>query len=163
MGSENNSLAVGLGEIKISRLPTDILVAYGLGSCVGVGMYDPITRVAGLLHAVLPEHINHGENSAKYVDTGISDLVAGMEKNGAVRSRLTVRIAGGAHMLNAPGFKQALNIGERNTAAALATLAALNLRVAAQDCGGNLGRTVRLYVATGRMTVRAMGNPERDL
>ena len=163
MGVENSSLAVGLGEIKISRLPTDILVAYGLGSCVGVGMFDPFAKVAGLLHAVLPEHLNHTENSAKYVDTGVAELVAGMEKNGALRSRLMVRIAGGAHMLNAPGFKQALNIGERNTTAALAILAAMNFRIAAQDCGGNLGRTVRLYVATGRMTVRAMGNPERDL
>jgi chemotaxis protein CheD len=66
-------------------------------------------------------------------------------------------------LLTAPGFKRALNIGERNTAAALETLTALSFRVAAQDCGGNLGRTVRLYVANGRMTVRAMGNLERDL
>jgi chemotaxis protein CheD len=163
MGAESSSLAVGLGEIKISRQPTDILVAYGLGSCVGVSVYDPISHVAGLLHAVLPEHLNHTENSPKYVDTGIAELVAGVEKAGALRSRLTVRLAGGAHMLNAPGFKQALNIGERNVAAALATLAAYNFRITAQDVGGNLGRTVRLYVATGRLTVRAMGSPERDL
>jgi len=160
---ESSSLAVGLGEIKISRQPTDILVAYGLGSCVGVSVYDPFAHVAGLLHAVLPEHLNNAENTAKYVDTGITELLASVERAGALRLRLTVRLAGGAHMLNAPGFKQALNIGERNVAAALATLAALNLKVAAQDVGGNLGRTVRLYVGTGRLTVRAMGSPERDL
>ena len=163
MGIESNSLAVGLGEIKISGLPTDILVAYGLGSCVGVGMYDPITRVGGLLHAVLPEHLGNSDNLAKFVDTGIAELLASMERAGAVRARLNVRLAGGAHMLNAPGFKQSLNIGERNIAAALAALAVLNLRVAAQDLGGTVGRTVRLYVANGRLTVRAMGNPERDL
>jgi len=163
MGTESSSLAVGLGEIKISRQPTDILVAYGLGSCVGVGVYDPFARVAGLLHAVLPEHLNNTDNSAKYVDTGIAELLAGVERAGALRMRLTVRLAGGAHMLNAPGFKQALNIGERNVAAALVALAALNLKIAAQDVGGNLGRTVRLYVGTGRLTVRAMGSPERDL
>ncbi len=163
MGGENSSIAVGLGEVKISRLPTDILVAYGLGSCVGVGMYDPISHVAGLLHAVLPEHLNNSDQSAKYVDTGIAELLAGLEKAGAVRGRLSVRMAGGAHMLNAPGFKQTLNIGERNIAAAWATLTACNFKVAAQDVGGNVGRTVRLYVATGRLTVRAMGSPERDL
>lgn len=163
MGAESSSLAVGLGEIKISRNPTDILVAYGLGSCVGVGLYDPTAHLAGLLHAVLPEHLNNTEHSAKYVDTGIAELIAGMEKNGALRGRLTVRIAGGAHMLNAPGFKQALNIGERNVTAALATLAAYNFKIAGQDVGGSLGRTVRLYVATGRLTVRAMGSPEREL
>jgi chemotaxis protein CheD len=163
MGAESNSLAVGLGEIKISRNPTDILVAYGLGSCVGVGVYDPITHVAGLLHAVLPEQLNNAERSAKYVDVGIAELLSSVEKNGGLRGRLTVRLAGGAHMLNAPGFKQTLNIGERNVVAALATLANLNLKIAAQDVGGNLGRTVRLYVANGRLTVRAMGSPERDL
>jgi chemotaxis protein CheD len=163
MGTENSSLAVGLGEIKISRNPAHILVAYGLGSCVGVGLYDPITRVAGLLHAVLPERLNSAERSAKYVDVGIAELVAGMEENGSVRGRLIVRLVGGAHMLNTLSFRQRLNIGERNVAAALAMLERLDLRVSGQDVGGNLGRTMRLYVATGRLTVRSMGSPERDL
>ena len=62
------ALAVGLGEIKVSRRPVEMLVAYGLGSCVGVGMYDPAARVAGLLHAVLPERLNRAEPiSAKYI------------------------------------------------------------------------------------------------
>ncbi len=162
MGIEN-SVAVGLGEIKISHNPADILVAYGLGSCVGVGLYDPGVRTAGLLHAVLPERVNTAERSPKYVDTGIVELVRQMEIQGCTRERLTVRLAGGAHMLTTNRFRQALNIGERNVAAALVTLEKLGLQVSAQDVGGNLGRTVRLYVATGRLTVRTLGCPEREL
>lgn len=164
MAGENNSLAVGLGEIKTSRNANDVLVAYGLGSCVGVAVYDPQAKVAGLLHAVLPERLNGSEPaSPKYVDSGLMGLIGQVEKEGADRRRLIVWLTGGANMLSAPGFKQTLNIGERNVAAALAGLAALNLRLRAQEVGGHVGRTVRLYVATGRFTMRALGSQERDL
>lgn len=164
MAGENNSVAVGLGEIKTSRQMNEVLVAYGLGSCVGVAVYDPQARVAGLLHAVLPERLNGSEPaSPKYVDSGLLGLLTQMEKEGADRRRLIVWLTGGANMLTAPGFKQTLNIGERNVAAALAGLATLNMKIRAQDVGGHVGRTVRLYVATGRFTLRALGSQEREL
>jgi chemotaxis protein CheD len=84
-------------------------------------------------------------------------------KAGAEHKRLHVRMVGGANMLLAPGFKQLLNIGERNVTIAQATLNRLNLRIAAQEVGGHTGRTVRLYVLDGRMTVRAIGSRERDI
>lgn len=161
---EGNSLAVGLGEIKVSREPGDVLVAYGLGSCVAVGVYDPLSRVTGLLHAVLPERTNGADPQCpKYVDSGIAALLQRVEQVGALRSRLVVRVVGGANMLALSTFKQALNIGERNIAAARATLSSLRLRVAAEEVGGNKGRTVRLYVADGRMNVRVLGSETRDL
>ncbi len=160
----DNSLAVGLGEIKISSNPQEVLVAYGLGSCVGIGMYDPVAHIAGLLHAVLPQCPNGTETGAtKYVDTGIHILLAQLIQAGANRNRLIVRMAGGANMLTAPGFKQTLNIGERNVAAAQSTLAALNFKIKAQDVGGHIGRTVRLFVADGRMLVRVLGSQEREI
>lgn len=164
MAEDRNSLAVGLGEVRVSRNPGDVLVAYGLGSCLGIGLYDPAARVAGLLHAVLPERVNGADPlTAKYVDSGIAGLLAQLKEAGAERGRLIVRFAGGANMLVAPGFKQTLNIGGRNLAAALAVFAQLNLKIKAQDVGGHAGRTVRLYVADGRMTVRMMGNQEREI
>ena len=164
MSADNNSLAVGLGEIKTSRNANDVLVAYGLGSCVGVGVYDPQVKVAGLLHAVLPERLNGTEPaSPKYVDSGLMGLISQVEKEGADRRRLIVWLTGGANMLTAPGFKQTLNIGERNVVAALAGLATLNLKIRAQEVGGHVGRTVRLYVSNGRFTMRALGSQERDL
>ncbi|MBP7691518.1 MAG: chemotaxis protein CheD [Anaerolineales bacterium] len=162
--AEGNALAVGLGEIKISRDPQTVLVAYGLGSCVAVAMYDPLNHVAGLLHAVLPERAKDADpHSAKYADSGIQSLLGDLERQGALRSRLVVRMVGGANMLALKDAKQALNIGERNVVSARATLAGLRLRIAAEDVGGNKGRTVRLSVSDGRMTVRVLGSETRDL
>lgn len=162
--AEGNALAVGLGEIKISRNPQDTLVAYGLGSCVAVAVYDPVVRLAGLLHAVLPERTKDADVlSAKYADSGIQNLLGEVERQGALRSRLLVRMVGGANMLSLKDVKQALNIGERNVASARATLASLRLRIQAEDVGGTRGRTVRLFVVDGRLTVRVLGSETRDL
>lgn len=164
MLAEGNALAVGLGEIQVSRDPQDQLVAYGLGSCVAVAVHDPVARVAGLLHAVLPERPREGAPlCSKYVDTGIQALLERVEAMGALRSRLRVCMVGGANMLTLANAGLALNIGERNIAMARSTLAGLRLRVAAEDVGGNKGRTVRLSVADGRMTVRVLGSQTREL
>ncbi len=154
---------MGVGELKISGNPQDVLVAYGLGSCIGVGMFDPVTRLGGLLHALLPERNGSGDPApAKYVDSGISQLLAELDRAGAERARLIVRLAGGANMLQgAPGLAQVFTIGERNVLEAQATLASLHFKIRAQEVGGTIGRTVRLYVADGRMTVRVMGQQER--
>jgi chemotaxis protein CheD len=158
-----NSLTVGLGEIQVSQNAMDVLVAFGLGSCVGVGLYDPVTHVAGMLHAVLPESNNLEEKSPKYVSFGIPILLDQVIAAGALRTRLIVRMAGGANMLTAPGFSNTFDIGTRNIATARAILLSLGLSLRAEEVGGNLGRTVRLFVADGRMTIRSMGNPEHPL
>lgn len=158
-----NQLAVGLGEIKLSRDPQDLLIAFGLGSCMGIGLYDPVAHVAGLLHAILPIHPGSGDSISKYVDTGVPSLIDMMIKAGAVRSRLVVRMAGGANMLVAPGFTNAFDIGSRNIDAAQKTLANLNLKILGYEVGGNTGRTVRFYVSDGRMTIRTVGNQERAI
>ena len=158
-----NQLAVGLGEIKISREPQDLLIAYGLGSCMGIGIYDPVAHIAGLLHAILPVYPGSGDSTAKYVDTGVPQLVDMLVKAGAIRSRMIVRMAGGAKMLVAPGFTNAFDIGSRNIDAANKTLAHMNLKLLGYEVGGNTGRTIRLYVNDGRMTIRTVGNQERAI
>ncbi|MCI0519190.1 MAG: chemotaxis protein CheD [Chloroflexi bacterium] len=159
-----NTLAVGLGEMQISRSPQDVLVAYGLGSCLGIGMYDPVTHIAGLLHAVLPNNPNgSGPHTLKYVDSGMVAMLVQMLRAGAERRRLVVRMAGGANMLTAPGFSQTFNIGTRNAEAAYKTLAELNMKLSSQEVGGSIGRTLRFYIADGRMTIRTVGNQEREI
>lgn len=163
MLAEPTLVAVGLGEFKISRDPHEVLVAYGLGSCVGVGVYDPITRLAGLLHAVLPQHnTGAGLLSAKYVDSGLAQLLNELNAAGAGRERLIIRMAGGANMLTVSDLRKTFNIGERNILAANATLSALRLTCRSQEVGGNAGRTLRVYVADGRMTVRVIGAKEQE-
>ncbi|MCL4560658.1 MAG: chemotaxis protein CheD [Chloroflexi bacterium] len=159
-----DTINVNLGEIAVSRKPSDILIAYGLGSCLGIGIYDPDHRVGGLLHAVLPQKLNGNDPfSPKYVDTGILNLIDQMVKSGASTANLIIRMAGGANMLAVAELAKTFDIGSRNINSARKTFEQLNLHLAAEDVGGNIGRTVKLYLSNGRMTVRSIGSPEHDL
>lgn len=156
--------SIGLGEFHVSNDPHDVLVAFGLGSCLGIGMFDPVTRIGGLIHVVLPEHkVGNDPNNAKFVDTGIPLLLEKLVAAGAVQSRLVVRMAGGANMLVSPGLSGTFDIGTRNTSMAHQVLKKMNLKLQKEEVGGQVGRTVRLYIVDGRMTVRMMGSQERDL
>jgi len=158
---------VGLGEQAVSRSPDDVLVAYGLGSCVGVVMIDPVSRISGLLHAVLPkmtEGMNYGDaNPSKYVEGGIEGLIVALVKQGANRNRLSVRIIGGANMLISSGLTRSFDIGTRNIEAARTTLSRLKMPIAVEEVGGHTGRTVRVYVADSRVTVRVTGEKEHEI
>jgi len=163
--AEQRAVAVGLGELRVTRDPQEVLVAYGLGSCVAIGFYDPFAKTASLLHAVLPCHLN-GEDqfSTKYVDSGLAMMLRALNLKPAEHTRLKVWLVGGANMLaSAPGLARSLDIGKRNIAAAQDTLRQLGLKICAEAVGGHTGRTARLYVAEGRFTMRKIGDPERDL
>ena len=157
-------VSIGLGEYHVSADPEVVMVAYGLGSCLGISMVDPIKKVSGLLHAVLPQRLNGSEPVCpRYVDCGIEILLNEMLKAGAERSRLIIRMAGGANMLLTSGVTNAFDVGTRNIASAHAVLQRINMRLQKEDVGGHTGRTVRLYVVDGRMTVRVVGGTEQDL
>jgi chemotaxis protein CheD len=160
--------SVSIGELVVSKNPEDTLVAYGLGSCVAVAMYDPTKKVAGMIHSLLPQASKTSNNSgaktvAKFVDEGIPLLVESIQKAGASKNRLVVYLCGGAQMLTAPGFKNSLNIGQRNVETAEVVLKASGFRVQARSTGGNAGRTVRMQVDTGEITVKTLGEGEKVL
>jgi chemotaxis protein CheD len=157
-------ITVGLGQYAVSRDPDIVIVAFGLGSCVGVSMYDPQRHIGGLLHAMLPEQtMIDGPADGRYVVSGIPILLDEVIKAGALRSNLILRMAGGAMMLLSPGTPNGFEIGRRNVEAAHATLSKHRLSLTAEETGGNNGRTMRLYIGTGRVTIRAMGAAERDM
>ena len=160
--------AVTIGAVVTSKVPDDVLVAYGLGSCVAVCLYDPVARAGGMLHALLPTALGNRktkDSRAKFVDEGVPLLVEELTKLGARRSRLIVLLCGGAKVLSVPGFSDdgVLNIGKRNVLAAEGALQAARLRVKAQATGGTVGRTVKFYIATGQVTVRSLGRAEQPL
>ena len=169
-----NVLAVPIGEIIVSDKAQDVLVAYGLGSCVAVCVYDPVARVGGMLHALLPEASNpvtgtkrqssKAVRQAKFVDQGVPMLVEAVSALGGRCDRLIVRLCGGAQVLSAPGFEnERLRIGERNVLAAENVLEMLGLKIKAQDTGGTIGRTVRMYIADGQVMIRSLGRGEQAL
>ena len=160
-------LTVGLGELLHSGDPQAVLVTYGLGSCVAVTVYDSRTRAGAMAHIVLPVS-PEGEGAtaggpAKYADRAIEALVQVMRGYGAPPSRLIVKIAGGARVLNFPGAGAQWGIGERNVAAVRELLHKFGLPLVAADVGGNYGRTMRFYLASGRVVISTAGRGEKEI
>jgi chemotaxis protein CheD len=110
---------VGISDCKVSWDPSDLLVTYALGSCIAVALYDPIAKVGGLLHYMLPDSALDAnkaqQNPYMFADTGIPRLIAAVKSKGAQAPRMVVRLAGGAQVLDSQGTFQ---IGKRNYLAA---------------------------------------------
>lgn len=154
---------VGMADLAVARSPT-VLVTIGLGSCVGVALYDEKARVGGLAHIMLPYSGNVPvTNPAKFADTALPLLVSNLKREGAAVRRLTAKVAGGAQMFQLAKPTEAMRIGERNTEAVLAWLSAAGIPVVAQDTGGNWGRTVELDTASGELVVKTIAHGERRL
>ncbi len=151
-------IKVGMGDLKACKAP-DALTTLGLGSCVGIALYDPKTKVSGLLHLMLPDstQIRNNLNRAKFADTGMEDLLKLMVSMGADPHRLVAKIAGGAQMFASSGISDALRVGERNVEAAKKQLAMRHIRLLAEDTGLNYGRTVEFYSETGDYVIKAVG------
>lgn len=140
------------------------IVTYALGSCIGISFYDPMIRLGALLHVMLPARGSAKDaNLFKYADTGIRETIRKMSAFGMTKSRTVVKIAGGAKMFEISGNANFGNIGQRNATVVKQVLAEEGFRIAASDVGGNSARTMFLDVATGRVTIRAVGKPERFL
>lgn len=154
-------IKVGMADLKICKAP-DALTTIGLGSCIGIALYDPSTKISGLAHIMLPDStaIRNNSNIAKFADTGIQKLYDDMLKAGANKARLVAKIAGGAKMFEMPGgASSGINVGERNAEASKAKLKQLGVKLVAEDCGLNYGRTVELYSETGEYYIKAVGKP----
>lgn len=150
-------LRVGISEYRIARAPT-MLVTYGLGSCLGITLYDPLLQMGGLAHTLLPLHRpGGGENRpSKFVDTAISLMTAELTAAGAARERLAAKIFGGANMFAPATGSNSESIGARNARTARQTLERLGIPLLAEEVGGSHGRTVELDLATGRVMVRSV-------
>ncbi len=151
----------------VSQQPDEVLVSFGLGSCVAVCLYDPVAKIGGMLHALLPtvlaDRQRDGSNLTKYVDRGVPLLVEAMIKLGAQPTRLVASLCGGAQMLAEPGFNGQIKVGERNVQRAKAVLRAAHIHIRASAVGGDAGRTVKLYIVNGRVTVRTLREGEQVL
>jgi chemotaxis protein CheD len=157
---------VGLGELKSSSRPGEVLVCYGLGSCVGLALYDAVTHVGVMVHVLLPDSSLGRSTDAppgKFADTAIPAGIAEAVRLGALRTRLVARMAGGARMLNIVGAGSKLDIGARNSEAVRAGLQQHGIRLANEDVGGTYGRTLQLFIGTGRLLVSTVGRGEREL
>jgi chemotaxis protein CheD len=155
-----------MAEQAASASPADVLVTIGLGSCIGLALLDPRTQIAGLVHIVLPDSSGaRGDGApARFADTAVPALVQQLTRLGASLHRLEAVLAGGAQMFSfGADAGSGLDIGRRNEAAVLAALKTARIPVRAAATGGKKGRTLRVHVATRRVTVREAGGTEVEL
>ena len=155
-------IKVGMADVNVCHAPGAI-TTLGLGSCVGVVLYDRTTRTAGLAHVMLPDStkVRQNQNKAKFADTGIDLLIEMLRNEGANCSMLTAKIAGGAQMFAFSTNNDMRRVGERNVEAVKAKLKELGIRILAEDTGANYGRTVEFYPETGDFLIKSVGKPEK--
>jgi len=162
---EKESVKVGMADYKIASNPSS-LITTGLGSCVGVCLWDPKIRVGGMAHIMLPDSTQSRmlQNLAKYADTGIILLLEEMTKLGANKARLIAKIAGGSQMFTFPGNNNmTLRIGERNTEAVKKKLEELRIRIVAEDTGGSFGRTIQFFTVDGQLLIKTINRGEKTI
>lgn len=157
-----NIIKVSMADLKVGRAP-DSLTTLGLGSCIGLTLYDPVTKIGGLVHYMLPDStkLKNNSNIAKFGDTGIKELYKQVVANGASPRRLVAKIAGGAKMFEVSGLSQVGNVGERNSEEAKIILKELRIPLIAEDIGLNYGRTVVLDCNNGDYIIKSVGKTQK--
>jgi len=155
---QRESIIVGLGEMQVLKGSTSVLSCIGLGSCIALCIYDPVSRIGAMAHMVMPEGNSNSSDGlpAKYVNSGVPLLIQKVIEQGALRSRLKVKIAGGARMLSIPGNNR-LDIGERNIVATKEALVRERVSLSGAETGGTSGRSVQMLLDSGDVFVKVAG------
>ena len=159
-----SEIVVGISDLKVSKNPEDVLVTYALGSCICLAVYDPHVKVGGLLHFMLPDSsldaVKAKETPAMFADTGIPILFKSCYSHGAEKSRMIVKVAGGASILDDANY---FRIGQKNITALRKIFWRNNVMIDAEDTGKNCNRTVRLEVANGKCILKSSDGTVKEL
>ena len=151
-------IKVGIADLNIAKDPNR-LITVGLGSCIGIALFDRNKNIAGLAHIMLPDstQFNNVSNSYKFANLAIPELIIKMEKIGANKRMLKAKIAGGASMFNFSDKSMIMDIGNRNGIAVKEALNNLGIPILGEDIGGNKGRTMIVHAVDGIVQIRTVG------
>jgi chemotaxis protein CheD len=157
-----NAFHVGMADLVVVSAPAK-LITLGLGSCIGMVIFDSAAKIAGMAHIMLPD--SHGskgsEKVGKFADIAVPAVIDEMVKKGATKSRMKAKIAGGAQMFALPGTPtDFLAVGSRNVKETTAMLAKMGIPLVASDTGGNKGRTVEFSTTTWMLAIKTLGKKE---
>lgn len=154
----NNEIKVGIADLNLVLDPGTIMTI-GLGSCIGIVLYDRSLKVAGLSHIMLPDstQFKNASNPMKFADSAIPILIDKMYKQGCKKQNIIAKIAGGASMFNFSDKSIISDIGKRNSEAVKKVLKDLSIPIIAEDTGGDKGRTMILEASTGKVTLKIVG------
>lgn len=141
-----------------------VITTLGLGSCIGITLYDPKRKVGGMVHIMLPTSSSPAEkNKAKFADSGAISLLEEMQKNGAVKGDIVAKIAGGAHMFSNASKSDVIKVGQRNVIAVRGVLRSLGIPIVADDTGGTYGRTIEFHTDDGKLIVKTIGHGTKSI
>lgn len=157
-------IKVGMADLRVGRHPC-MLTTLGLGSCVGISLFDRMTKISGMAHVMLPssKQARDNTNIAKFADTGIMELLNQMLRLGAKRASVVAKLAGGAQMFAFREVSDVMRIGDRNTDASREVLAMLKIPIVSEDVGLNYGRTIELYSADGIVLIKTIGHGSKSI
>lgn len=160
----DNVIKVGMADLNTSRHP-GILTTLGLGSCVGIALYDNVKKNIGLAHVMLPssQQARNNSNIAKFADTAITRLIEDMLKLGSHKRDLVAKLAGGSQMFSFSDSSEMMRIGMRNVAASKEKLKEIGIPIIAEDTGGNYGRTIELNSDSGKLMIKTIGHGIKEI
>lgn len=157
-------MIVGIADMKVSNDPEDLLITYSLGSCIGLVVWEPLAKVGGLLHYMLPQVKLDEEKARKkpymFANIAIPLLFKETYKLGAKKNNLVVKAYGGSQLLDSAGI---FNIGKRNYQIMRLMFQKNNIQIDGEDIGGSVNRTVSLEIGTGRTILKVSGRGEVEV
>src|SRR5699024_4014713 len=165
MNKLSTLIRVGISDLNTVSSPQMIRTS-GLGSCVGVVIYDLNMKVGGMSHIMLPDSLATQQqhiNEYKYADTALPILVNKIIRIGGRRAMLEAKIAGGAQMFNMSSNLDIMRIGPRNVEAVQTTIKQLNIPIISSDVGGNFGRTIDFDPETGKLMIKSVNQPDKTI
>ncbi|MFF2752589.1 chemotaxis protein CheD [Psychrobacillus sp. NPDC058041] len=165
MIAQGQVVKVGIADMNVAR-PPDTIRTSGLGSCVGVVLYDERLKIAGLIHVMLPDSsLGRLENIniAKFADTGIPAMIEQLKLEGAQPFKLRAKIAGGAQMFQFSSSRDTMRIGPRNVEAVKEQLKKYTIPIVSEDTGGNSGRTIEFDPTTSMLHIRTVNQGVREI
>lgn len=159
-----NEIRIGIGDLNVANAPTS-LITVGLGSCIGIAVYDSKNKIGGLAHIMLPDSTQFSKitNEMKFADLAIPMLVNKIINMGADKKNLKAKIAGGSSMFNFTDKKMTMDVGSRNISAVREALKKQSIPIIAEDLGGNKGRTVTLDTSTGMFKIKIAGTDIKEI
>lgn len=160
-----NTIVLGMADLTVIRAPVK-LVTLGLGSCIGLVVYDTSAKVAGMAHIMLPNSrgLMGAEKVGKFADTAVPRIIEDMLKLGAMKNRIRAKIAGGAQMFSLPGMSaDFLTVGAKNVSETMMRLRGMGIALAAADTGGNKGRTIEFSTSNWMLKVKTLGKGIKEI
>lgn len=149
---------INIAQVKVTQEAAEVLIISNLGSCLGIGIFDPENGIAGMVHCLLPLSKSDPEkaeiNPCLYVDTGFTCLLNNILAQGATKQKLKIFVAGGANINDA---EHVFEIGKKNFTVLKKILSKNGLLLSAEDVGGEFSRTISLHAGTGRCFIRVNG------